>query len=377
MKIKLLEEAMAFFLFCLIMLTSPALSTAKEERPIRTLGDIPSEVIESVKEALEKFRPALQVKAPGQNQAVEVLRPLSNPEAPQFDCNPREKAYYFFSFSMPEESISLAIEDALRINKKCETKMILVVRGFIDNNLKATIRKLYSLMKEKPQGDWPVTIDPPLFEKYHIPEVPTLLLEAGDKTGKIKGDLRIGAALEKLHRDPSDQGKYGATYSIKERDIREFIAAKREDLERRIGEKVKDLKSSAYLLSRYEGRFGQAKEDRAYYMDPSVILTEDIRDHEGRVVFPRGVSFNPAAYFPLGRYIILDGNSQKQVEFALKGEFKKMILMGGNISELSRKHKKRFYFANEAIIDRLKIARTPAIIEQEGEYIRVTEKSID
>jgi len=307
------------------MLSVPAFAGAEKDGEVRKLEHIPANVMESVKEAVETFRTPLEVEPPGQKQILKTLR-TSKPGTLEDICHPAVTAYYFFSFSMPEESIRLAIEDALRINHKCEKRIVLILRGFIENSLKATIRKFYSLMKEeRPEGDWPVTIDPPLFEKYNVQEVPVVVLDNGEKTGQIKG-LRIDAALEKLEDSLSALGKYGTTYPIKEMDIREVIASKAKELERRLKESINDMKTSAYTLSRYEGRFEQAREDRVYYIDPSVVLTEDIRDHQGRILFPKGAFFNPADYLPLGKYVILDGRNKKQVEFALKGEFKKMIL---------------------------------------------------
>lgn len=367
------------------------LATANEAgHRIKGSSEIPAEVLEAVEEAVSMFRAPQAMQglggSPGSRDGAGVAG-KTDPGSPspalttgstgRPECAPQEEIFYFFSFSMPKESIMLAMEDAVRINAHCRKKVILVLRGFVEGGLKATIREFYALMKEKRvQGDWPLIIDPPLFEKYGVTEVPLIVREGSGGTGSIKGDIRLGAALEKLEEEPAAHGKYGSTYAIKEKDLLLVIASKRAEVEQKLRERAREIKKTAYVLSRYDGKFEQAKEDRVYYLDPSVILTEDIRDHQGRVLFARGSSFNPADYLPLGRYIIIDGNSEKQVRYAIEGDFRKIILISGDLAKLTARHGLRFYFASDTIIDRLEIRKVPAIVEQEGRKVRVTEKSL-
>lgn len=79
----------------------------------------------------------------------------------------------------------------------------------------------------------------------------------------------------------------------------------------------------------------------------------------------------------MGSYVFIDGRDEKQLHFALEGSYKKVILTGGDLIDLVRKYHRRFYFAGDALIDRLRIKRVPAVVEQEGGLVRVTEKKMD
>ena len=137
-----------------------------------------------------------------------------------------------------------------------------------------------------------------------------------------------------------------------------------------------EIRKRMLVLTRYDGKFEHAKEEREYHINPKLILTEDILDPQGNTLFLEGTVFDPTKYVKLGRYVIIDGNSPKQVEFALKGDFKKIILISGNLEKLTRTYEKPFYFANDELIGRFKIRRVPAVIEGEGEYVKVTEKAL-
>ena len=382
------------FLFFLLMIQSlwPSITLPWNGSDLKDTGDLPPEVLDSVKDVLSKFQapststdlpfmpgPAgesLEIDVPGLAEFLAI--PGASHHARGSDCLCESRVYYFFSFSMPSESIGFAIGDALRINAGCGKKVTLVLRGLIENSLKTTIKKFYGLMKErKIQGDWPVTIDPPLFEKYGIAEVPTLVMEKAGNIWKIKGDLRMEASLEKFEADPEDFGKYGNTFSIGEESISTIIASKQKEIEGLVKKKAEERRKTVTLLTRYDGKFGKAQELRVYYVDPSVILTEDIIAPDGRVLFAKGSVYSPADYLNLGRYVIIDGKDPKQVEFALKGDFKKIILLSGDLAALNKRHQTRFYLANDTIINKLEIEKVPAVIEKEGAFIRVTEKKID
>jgi conjugal transfer pilus assembly protein TraW len=74
---------------------------------------------------------------------------------------------------------------------------------------------------------------------------------------------------------------------------------------------------------------------------------------------------------------VIDGRDNKQVQLALRGNYKKIILTSGDIQALTQKYKTIFYFINDILIERFKLTHVPAILEQEGRLLRVTEKVIN
>jgi conjugal transfer pilus assembly protein TraW len=278
---------------------------------------------------------------------------------------------------MPEEVILQVMKDAVSINRKGEERVSLVLRGFISNDLKTTISHLYKYLL-KVGDDLPIEVDPELFESFGIRAVPQIIKTDGEKKGVIKGDLiSLSHAISLFREELKDYGVFGRLYSIGEEDILKVFASKQKQIEEDLRRRLPEIRERMLVLKRYDGSFEHAREDRVYYINPKVILTEDIVDLEGNVLIPQGTVFDPTQYVTLGRYVVIDGNSEKQVEFALKGDFKKIILISGNLEKLVKTHRRPFYFANDELLERFRIKRVPAVIEGDGEYVRVTEKALD
>jgi conjugal transfer pilus assembly protein TraW len=136
------------------------------------------------------------------------------------------------------------------------------------------------------------------------------------------------------------------------------------------------MKGKMYVLDKYEGRFPKVKKDAVYLIDPTYTLQEDMRDQNGNVLFKKGMKANPAEYASLARYVIIDGNDPGQVDFAVAGNFRKIILVSGDLAKLTAQYKQRFYFVNDRIIDLVKLKRVPVVFEQEGSHVKVTEKKL-
>jgi len=349
---------------------------------ILTPKDLSPELIRKIEDAVESFQKPLKKeeyqgivsrtkeearKALNQNERVGVESCFSESFSTM---------YYFFSFSMPEEVILRVMRDAVKINRECEERVTLVLRGFVGNDLKATIGHLYKYL-QKIGDDIPVEVDPELFERFNVKAVPQILKLKDDDRGLIKGDLvSLSYAISRFSEGLKDYGLYGRVYPIGEEDILKFFASRQKEVEERLKERLPGIRKRMLVLTKYDGRFEHAKEERVYYINPKLILTEDIYDHQGNILFPGGTVFDPTKYVRLGRYVIIDGNSQKQVEFALKGDFKKIILISGDLERLIKTYRRPLYFANDELIERFRVKRVPAVIEGEGEYVKVTEKAL-
>lgn len=351
---------------------------------ILTPKELSPELIKEIEKAVEIFQKPLdkkEFKDIVSKTKEEVKKALSqNGEGENFcaDCpESQTTVYYFFSFSMPEEVILRAMRDAIKINEEGKERVSLVLRGFVRNDLRATINELYKYL-QMIGDDIPVEVDPESFERFRVTGVPQVLgVRDGGKIGVIKGDLvSLPYALSKFAEELKDYGLFGKLYPIREENAFKVLASKQKEVERGLRERIPQIKKRMVILSKYDGLFEHAKEDRVYYIDPRVMLEDDIYDHRGNIIVPAGTVFDPTEYVKLGRYVVIDGNSKKQVEFALNGDFRKIIIISGNIEELINTYKKPFYFANDELIERFQIKRVPAIIEGEGKYVKVTEKAL-
>lgn len=121
-----------------------------------------------------------------------------------------ERFYYFFSFSMPEESIQAAFSDGEKIG------LIAVLRGVPEGPVKESLLRLKQMIGERKIE---VIIDPILFRLYGIAGVPTLVYaeeanpscehcEPAPKHWKAVGEIPMKTALEHLSRSAPSAEQY-------------------------------------------------------------------------------------------------------------------------------------------------------------------------
>lgn len=102
----------------------------------------------------------------------------------------REGAFYFVSFSIPEEGLRRMLGETRRYGIPA------TLRGMVDNDLKTTANAVLSLVKDGVTEG--VQIDPTLFTEYGIRSVPALVVYCGQGHDIIRGNLRVRQALEKV-----------------------------------------------------------------------------------------------------------------------------------------------------------------------------------
>jgi len=345
-----------FSLFATDIMTEPPGLLLKETEEIVKTFQQPSkedlEIAEKIKEAGE-----IKVELVKDKPAINI-------------CDYKVK--YLISFSMPLSDIETLLESAIALNKKCIKPSIQIgIRGFIDNNFKTTLSTLYKI-NQKINSDLPLYLLPEVFEKYNVKEIPHIIVEAKNNITEIIGDTSIEYAIDVAQKDSKSRIITGMTYPVKEQDIKTALKKNIDKVIRTARENAK--KPLKYVVSY---NLEKADKDRTFYLDPSYTIQEDIISPDGKIVAKKGTVINPADYVPLGKYIIIDGRDEKQIQFALKEKPKKIIIASGDPIELTRKYKTPFYFATDEVINGFAIKRTPSVIQQEGRYILVTEKKID
>ena len=124
----------------------------------------------------------------------------------------------------------------------------------------------------------------------------------------------------------------------------------------------------------------RSQQHRTRYYDPSVILSQEIIDHEGNVLWPAGTTVNPLDYVPLSQqWLFFDGDDPEQSAWAhayLKRypDQVRPILTRGAILELSEAWQVRLYFDQHgAYVKKFGIKAVPALITQEGNKLRIDE----
>lgn len=181
-----------------------------------------------------------------------------------------------------------------------------------------------------------------------------------------------------------DLGVVGQTYEIAEPDMLEGFYSKLRQAEAngKMAEVEAEMKQRFIdHANRPKGiTLPRAEEHRVYYYDPSTVLTQDIVDHEGNVLWPSGTKVNPLDYIAMSQqWLFFNADDPEQAAWAQDYLQRypnrvRPILIQGAVLELSKAWDTRLYFDQHGTyVEKFGIKRVPAILSQEGKKLRIDE----
>lgn len=188
-----------------------------------------------------------------------------------------------------------------------------------------------------------------------------------------------------------DFGVRGKIASIEEQDPITLIQSKlkimeeRGELEQHNRELQKKTKAAIERPKPVEGIF-KAKETHIFYYDPTYIVLEDLKDHMGRIIHPKGTRINPLETVSLSQNLLFfDGDDDEQVVFVKeklsensKENSLKLILVKGAPIALSEELKIPVYFDQSGLLTKkLGIYHVPTLVIQEGLRLRIEEIKVE
>jgi conjugal transfer pilus assembly protein TraW len=184
-----------------------------------------------------------------------------------------------------------------------------------------------------------------------------------------------------------DLGVYGEVFPVIERSLLEVIKAKLQALSdsgKLFDHQNAILQKTRERLSRPEpvGNVHKTITPRSFAYDPSITVTEDLKDHEGNVFHRKGTKVNPLeTRFLPAPLLFVDGDDETQVAWAIQ-QFKqtttntkpKIILIKGAPFDLSEKLSLPVYFDQSGVlIKKFGIAQVPARVTQKDKILWVEE----
>ena len=183
-----------------------------------------------------------------------------------------------------------------------------------------------------------------------------------------------------------DYGQQGAVFPVIETDLLSVIQNKLTTMQ---ASGALD-RANRELAARTEARVKRppavkgiipASQSRSWIHDPTITVEQDLRDAKGRVVVARGTRVNPLDTVPLRqRLVLLDGDDPAQVAWATGGTTAlnaKLILVRGSPFALMKAEQRRFYFDQAGTLTRrFGVRAVPAVIEQAGRTLKVSEIAI-
>jgi len=181
----------------------------------------------------------------------------------------------------------------------------------------------------------------------------------------------------------TDLGQLGKSYLIAEPNLIDTIKAmleekqKNGELERMHNEWADNAKD--YVRRPPSKALPKAQIYRAFGVDPTYTLPDDIKDAEGNVLYKAGFTFNPLKIKPLTKTLcFIDGDDQEQInwleEFCGNAISFKRILVNGDYNDVTNNTKAKIYYdQNGFLVSHFRIEAVPAVVRQSGDLLYVEE----
>ena len=207
-----------------------------------------------------------------------------------------------------------------------------------------------------------------------------------------------------------DFGKQGTTFEIKEEGFVAMMQRKLKGVNLAEHEqKMKDLAKKRVEEPTAVSGITRATKTISHSFDPSYVLDQDVFLPCGKLLYAMGTTVNPLDHMEWnGRIVFVDGRDQSQITWVKDNYLKamlvksgeelsenlsdqnieditqvaarddtKIILTGGKPLELESEVGHPVYFDQFGeLTKKFNIAHVPAIVEQDGKYLKVTEINI-
>ncbi len=292
-----------------------------------------------------------------------------------------ERIEILVSFSLGEAALHEILQDIA-----AEPQAAAVFRGLPPGaGMREGIAMIQSLAKDMNPPPR-ILIDPTRFRKRNTDQVPTLSIYDGDNLLiSARGITGIRYLRSRLHSGAhGDLGALGPVEQASEPDLIDIMQQRLASLDLK---KYADGARERYWDKITYTDLPQAKEARTRHIDPTVVVTADIKDANGKVLVPAGKRINPLNEVAFTqRLIVFDASRQNQVEFVQKlGQRyrdKRVTLIAARLDHAAgwdgfRKLQDTLhgpvYVLTPDVQSRFQIERLPSVVESNGKEFVVHE----
>ncbi len=196
----------------------------------------------------------------------------------------------------------------------------------------------------------------------------------------------MSLALVPTTLQSKDYGTVGQTWAIAEPDLlavirAQLLAAKRDGrldaINRQFEENAQKRVNRPVPLN----GITPARTDRAWSYDPTVTVSDDIRDSKGNLIAAKGQRFNPLHLIGMTHsFAFVDGDNASEVSWAMRqGPPEKLwiVMVKGSPIERMKQFKRRFYFDQQGVMTgKFGIEHTPALVTQAGDRLDLREVAL-
>jgi len=186
-----------------------------------------------------------------------------------------------------------------------------------------------------------------------------------------------------------DFGNHGNVFEITETPIYEMIRNKLKEKEAageldELNEMFKKRVIEGVERPPAVQGLSEAKEPNHYMFDPSIEIGRDIDDGRGNLLAKAGTVINPLQHVGLGDDLLfVRGDKTSHMDLAIelreaRDGGLKVIFVDGAPLEAMRNHGFRIFFdQGGAMVRRFEITKVPALVEQEGLLLKISEIPAD
>jgi conjugal transfer pilus assembly protein TraW len=184
----------------------------------------------------------------------------------------------------------------------------------------------------------------------------------------MNGLLAI-AATTQLMSGTNGEAPLGATYAITEPDA----LAEIETASAGKSVSLADFGDSGAWSATRSALLPVAERDSIRDVIPFFTLPFDIPDKDGKVLYPKGFTFNPLEHLTLPNALLIVRPEQLDWAIAVAAPADMILLAGGNALTESEGRRTPVYLLEPKLAERLKIAAAPSRVWQKGHVLKVQE----
>ncbi len=174
-----------------------------------------------------------------------------------------------------------------------------------------------------------------------------------------------------------DLGVQGTTFPIAERNLMDVIDERLASADFQAKQQqVEDYFLASAQNPRPVLRLSAAQEYHSFTWDPTVVLKEDLVDHQDNILFAAGTTINPLDYVAFAPdLLIFDGDDPDQIEWARQQtEEVTWLLIAGSPMDLKQQEGREVYFDQGGeLCQKLGIAAVPCRVSQQDELLFIEE----
>lgn len=198
---------------------------------------------------------------------------------------------------------------------------------------------------------------------------PIVAFQSALITGLVVGSLLLASAAH------ADTATIGRTWPIAEPDAMAEIEARAAQQPPNMAEQFGPRSGWSALKG---ATLATTREDRVRHVVPFYTLDTEIRLPDGKLLYPKGFTFNPLTYVSLPQRLVIVHPRDLGWALATAALTDWIILTGGGDAKddalsLGERHGRALFMLEERVKDRLGLTVAPVIVRQVGQKLELTE----